>query len=690
MKTKITFIILLISFFYLDFSSVFAAKPTISDFVIYYNVELDSLSPAITIKWKTTSDTRNFKIVRKLKSESKFTQVAYLEGNTAEQWRDTDIEIGKEYDYGLTQAKEERTAFAYFSAGIDIPLKDYRGSLLMLIDSTIFQSLTEEIQQLTEDIIGDGWQVHIRQVPRAETFDKSKVDIVANIIKEVIETDTNLRTLFLLGRVPVPYSGNSAIDGHRPQHEGAWPCDGYYQSLDKKGISKFSPNWTDSYADNTTATSERTWNKPGDGKFDNNTFPYKLNLECGRVDMYDLPAFSLTEEELLRRYLQHNHKYRNNLIDYKPRAIVNDFFGLNGKELFVTNAWIMFGGILGADKIDTSLMSETLRNEKYLFAYGSGAGSYVSCNKVAYTNDIVKNGGYHTIFSFLFGSWFGDWDSPNNLMRTVLAADPPALTCAWAARPYWYINHMGTDENIAYSALVTQNNDKSHYVSNSMFGHQGTHISLLGDPTLRIYTVPPVKNLSASMFGSEEEPTSLEVRIKWEYDNNNNIIGYNVYRAKNINEVFVKLNDTPIKKCEFVDKNFPSDSAIYQVRAINKNLAFSTSYFTQSTGKFAKTKTISNITDNQEISAYIFPNPAENDFFIYIRGQKGKKLTINIYDVLGKDYGIIYNDINTYDELKIKFTTNSIYKNLSLKNGVYFLKIQEDNNQVYLPLFIKK
>ena len=38
--------------------------------------------------------------------------------------------------------------------------------------------------------------------------------------------------MFLFGHVPVPYSGDIVPDGHAPDHQGAWPCDGFYGDMD--------------------------------------------------------------------------------------------------------------------------------------------------------------------------------------------------------------------------------------------------------------------------------------------------------------------------------------------------------------------------------------------------------------------------------------------------------------------------
>ena len=50
-----------------------------------------------------------------------------------------------------------------------------------------------------------------------------------DLIKAQYNADpANTKAVFLFGHVPVPYSGDIVPDGHYADHQGAWPCDGYY------------------------------------------------------------------------------------------------------------------------------------------------------------------------------------------------------------------------------------------------------------------------------------------------------------------------------------------------------------------------------------------------------------------------------------------------------------------------------
>ena len=121
---------------------------------------------------------------------------------------------------------------------------------------------------------------------------------VKSKIKNKYQADNNLKTVFLLGHVPVPYAGNIAPDGHVPDHMGAWPADVFYADMDG--------NWTDASVNVTTTSSNRNYNVPEDGKYDQSVIPGKVELEIGRVDFYDLPVFGVDELTLTKRYLDKN------------------------------------------------------------------------------------------------------------------------------------------------------------------------------------------------------------------------------------------------------------------------------------------------------------------------------------------------------------------------------------------------
>jgi len=56
----------------------------------------------------------------------------------------------------------------------------------------------------------------------------------------------------------------------------------------------------------------------------------------------------------------------------------------------------------------------------------------------------------------LFGSYNGDWDNTNNILRTALAAATHPLAVMWAGRPFWQVHHMALGEDMGYATLLSQ------------------------------------------------------------------------------------------------------------------------------------------------------------------------------------------------------------------------------------------
>ena len=171
-------------------------------------------------------------------------------------WTLTNVATGVELanSGGVGAFISERPKYGYIYAGIDLPAIEQRGTILLVSESTIGNSLQNEIDQLKTDCIMDGWKVKELLVSASEP-----VTSVKNSIRNIWQNTPDLNALYLLGNVPVPYSGDIFPDTHT-EHRGAWAADAYYGEL--------NGNWTDNTVNRTTAFFELNHNVPGDGKFD--------------------------------------------------------------------------------------------------------------------------------------------------------------------------------------------------------------------------------------------------------------------------------------------------------------------------------------------------------------------------------------------------------------------------------------
>ena len=469
----------------------------------------------------------------------------------------------------------------YIYAGIQVPLADSRGKVVLVVDSTVVPSLALELARLQQDLVGDGWTVLRHDVPRMAvdpantssnvwTARSNELASVKALIKSDYSADTNnVKGVFLLGHVPVPYSGKIAPDGHS-EHLGAWPADMYYG--DMSGL------WTDWRWNTTTASDTRNWNVPGDGKFDQPDLPGTMALQVGRVDLANLPAFPQSETELLRQYLNKDHGFRHKLITAQGRGWIDDHFGVSGAGAPVAvNGWRNFAPFFGAsNSVAGSDWLGTLATNSHLWGYGCGSGTYTTCSGVGGTTDFVTTDP-QVVFTMFFGSYFGDWDSQNNFMRAALATTNYTLTTAWVGRPYWQFHHMALGETIGFSTRLSQNNSGLLYDVNS--DGRGVHIALMGDPTLRMHIVAPPTNLVAAANGAGG------VDLSWN-GSPDTVLGYHVYRATNAAGPFTRINATLIAGTNYTDTASSSAATNYMVRAVKLEVSGSGSYYNASQGIF--------------------------------------------------------------------------------------------------------
>ncbi|MDB6020700.1 MAG: hypothetical protein JWQ04_557, partial [Pedosphaera sp.] len=541
--------------------------------------------PQITLSWPqdTVGTPNSYTVYRKTIDGTSWGTGTVLSGATTT-FVDKSVSAGAAYEYQIIKNTSQYTGYGYIYAGIEAPLIESRGKLVLLVDNTYTAQLTNELARLQQDLVGDGWIVLRHDVSRNDTVPNIKA-----IIESEYNADTaNVNSVFIFGHVPVPYSGDLAPDGHIPNHVGAWPADVYYG--DMHGV------WTDTTVNDNGADYARNHNVPGDGTFDQSSIPGQVELMVGRVDLANMPgqlvfngpATFPSELELLRNYLNKDHKFRFNQMQVPRRGLVGDYFGTRNGEAFAASGWRNFAPYFGAANV-TSLPTPgtwipTLASNIYLWAYGCGSGSFASIGGIGnenafndgFTTDIV-NADDKAVFTLLFGSWLGDWDAQDDIMRGILATPSYGLTCAWSGRPHWFCQHMALGLPIGYSARLTQNNAPGGLYQNQVNSAAGEiHIALMGDPTLRMHTVSPVPALAATA-------TASGVNLSWTASPDS-VVGYNVYSASNPNGPFKRLNNATITGTSFTSSD--ASSVAYMVRAIKLETSASGTYFNPSQGAF--------------------------------------------------------------------------------------------------------
>jgi len=596
---------------------------TVKDLAIQATAVVTKSPPSISLRWPLiSSGVTKYTIYRKAKDEQTWGTVKFSPKASDTMWTDTDVSVGKVYEYNIQKLNGASvTGITYILSGIEVPVVHNRGSALVVIEKTLAAAVSSEFDNYLMDIAADGWKVFVVQVSKTDS-----VTFVKREIKRFHKMAGGLTSLILIGHVPVPYSGNfggnpdypQAPDAH-PDHVGCWPADTYY-AIDYDF-------WADSDS-NTVGGRTANQNVPGDGKFDNVEIPGTVRYYMGRIDLSDMPAFGLSEAELTKRYFKKAHDFRYKTTQTVEKGVIDENFGVSTGAFSVTG-WRNFSAMFGPKNIIEGDLLTNCSTQNLLFAFGAGGGSYNSCGGVCSTTDLVTS--KPAVFNMLFGSYFGDWDNTNNLLRAPLASPENGLTNAWSGRPYWQNHSMALGDPIGYSALVTQNNRGLY--SYGIFANL-IHVGLMGDPTLRLHIIAPPTAVSA-----KDSFNKTIVNLKWTSSAESSHLGYYIYRASSPYGNYFPLNSTPVTSTAFADNSPFQGTNYYLVKTVKLTTSASGSYFNTSygaatviTGMKGQPAQINSLLA-QTVMAY--PNPANNQITFQFTNYN-KSSEVEIFNIHGQ------------------------------------------------------
>ncbi|MFN8398243.1 MAG: hypothetical protein U0176_26775, partial [Bacteroidia bacterium] len=516
------------------------------------------------LHWQPDPNATGYTIYRKaLNATACGSAIATLSG-TDTTYDNSNIIPGDVWEYRVLKQANGYSGQGFCTVGWDRGVRDFLGKVILVVDTTYAATLSNEIARMEEDLWGDGWQVIRLNVDRADS-----VTGIHDRIQQIWVADpANVRSVFLLGHVPVPYSGNLNPDGHA-DHQGAWPADAYYGEM--------NGTWTDQSVNNTNAARPENDNTIGDGKWDQSSIPGDVELEVGRVDFANMPAFAIGEAELLRRYLNKDHAWRMKQFTVKDSAVIDDNFGYFSGESFASIGWRNLSANVGGAHVYAGDFRTDLNARDHLWAYGCGGGWYQGASGVGSSSDFAADS-LRGVFTMLFGSYHGDWDSQDNFMRAALASKGHVLTCSWAGRPHWMYSQMAVGEPIGYCARKTMNNFSTYPTG---FGARGVHIALMGDPTLRMHQVAPPSNLTVTTVNG-----GAANQLFWTVSMDANI-GYVIYRQDTVGERFWRVGQVGTPTHTFTDVCIMPGNYRYMVRAEALHNGIGGTYHNLSQGIFA-------------------------------------------------------------------------------------------------------
>ena len=181
--------------------------------------------PQITLTWPQDPDGAvSYTVYRKNRDDTDWGSGTTLDGSMTN-YIDSNVTVGTAYEYQvMKQSVVGYLGSGYIYAGIEAPLTDDRGKLVLIVTDNLLTDLSTELSQLQSDLTGDGWQVIRHTVSTNDSPDDVK-----GLIADDYYLEANVQAVFLLGHVPIFHSGSLNYDGHeyRPM-----PADAFYGDMD--------------------------------------------------------------------------------------------------------------------------------------------------------------------------------------------------------------------------------------------------------------------------------------------------------------------------------------------------------------------------------------------------------------------------------------------------------------------------
>lgn len=577
-------------------------------------IEAEVKNDDITLKWDDNISASYHTIYRladdstwELKATKYVPELSYT---------DKDVQKNKAYTYLIYRENIDKAiGYGLITTGIEVePIHNY-GELMLCYESDLYNSLKSTFATYEKTLELEGWKIK-----RILVNSSNSVKEVKNSISNAYDKKTT-KALLLIGNIAVPYSGFINPDGHNT-HKGAWPTDLYYVD--------FSDSWTDENVNSTSSKFENNKNIPFDGKFDLSYISNTINIMVGRIFLDKMPSWDAKDNitDRYKRYFEKNILFRKGNIKPSKRAIVQDNFK-SEREGFAANAYRYFTSICSLDSVSDGNYSSVF-NKDYLLAYGAGPGQIVngnfsSCTNVANSSDFLTDTS-NVIFNSLFGSYFGDWDNADNLLRAPLCNWNPSLVNIWIGRPNWYLNEFASGMPIGYSFLSTINKryDIDKQLDNPYNFNSMIHVGVQGDITLKHSYFKAVENVQVHLSSDK----SL-VNLSWEKPKDETYLSYYIYRLNPNTDSLDLITPQPISKTSFIDSFAHKGLNYYQIKAqvaVNNTNGY---FYYLSAGAEVEIDEVTpkkwtTIIDNK-INITIYPNPST--YNIVVKGNDVSKIS---------------------------------------------------------------
>src|SRR2546429_5103076 len=146
-----------------------AVEPT-WNYAVQVSASVQASPAQITLSWpQDTSGTPNsYTVYRKAPGATSWGGGTTLSGS-ATSYADTGVAAGTAYEYAIVKNASGYNGYGYIESGINVPLVDNRGKVILVVDNTYASQLGTELNRLQQDLAGDGWTVLRHDVGRNDS-----------------------------------------------------------------------------------------------------------------------------------------------------------------------------------------------------------------------------------------------------------------------------------------------------------------------------------------------------------------------------------------------------------------------------------------------------------------------------------------------------------------------------------------
>jgi hypothetical protein len=196
-----------------------------------------------------------------------------------------------------------------------------------------------------------------------------------------------------------------------------------------------------------------------------------------------------------------------------------------------------------------------------------------------------------------------------------------------------------------------------------------THFEIWGDPTISLYQVKPVNNLSLTNVSGNPV-------LQWSPSSDTTVLGYHIYESTTELGVYQRINSSLIISTNFTIANY-NPNHWYMVKAIKIMETGCGKFLQASIGKSIQVDVNLILSDYQKAKSWIiYPNPVKE--YLHIQS-KNKLQKVRIYNSLNQL--VLDNSPQTLD-----FDIDCAH----LESGYYLIESVDEVGEVLYRKLIKK